>query len=103
MEGDRSSYELYLAGTQNALRLHAPWAHRVHIVHTPCAQRLVLVTGAVAGALQVQQGRAQKMPPGANVFSWRFCTRTSSSRQLNRYGWRATGLQRSVRSGPHGL
>ena len=38
----------------------------------------------------------QKVSPGANVFSWQFCTRTSRSRQLNRYGWRAMGLQRWV-------
>ena len=36
--GDRSSYELCLAGSQNALRLHASWAHRVYTVHTLCAQ-----------------------------------------------------------------
>ena len=90
MEGGRSSYELCLGGTQNALRMLAPWVHRMHSVHT--LQRLA--TCAIAGALKVQQGRAQKMSPGANVFSWRFCTRTSRSRQLNRYGWRAMGLQR---------
>ena len=53
-------------------------------------------TCAFAGALQTQQGRVQKVSPGANVFSWQFCTRTSRSRQLNRYGWRAMGLQRWV-------
>ena len=71
-----------------------------HIVCTLCThcvrspQRLA--TCAFAGALQTQQGRAQKVSPGANVFSWQFCTRTSRSRQLNRYGWRAMGLQRWV-------
>ena len=30
------------------------------------------------------------------MFSWKFCTRTSRSRRLNRYGWRAMGLQRWV-------
>ena len=71
-----------------------------HIVCTLCThcvrspQRLA--TCAFTGALQTQQGRAQKVSPGANVFSWQFCTRTSRSRQLNRYGWRAMGLQRWV-------
>ena len=69
-----------------------------HCVRSP--QRLA--TCAFAGALQTQQGRAQKVSPGANVFSWQFCTRTSRSRQLNRYGWRAMGLQRWVGPGGRG-
>ena len=45
-------------------------ARRAHNVHTPCTHRVrVALTCLFAGALQVRQGRAQKVSPAANVFS----------------------------------
>ena len=69
------------------------WPHR-KVLRLPLSG--LCGAGARSARGKTQQGGAQKVSPGANVFSWKFCTRTSRSRQLNRYGWRAMGLQRWV-------
>ena len=57
------------------------WPHR-KLPRLPRSAR----RGSRSARGKTQQGGAQKVSPGANVFSWKFCTRTSRSRRLNRYG-----------------
>ena len=72
---------------------HLSWSLRGQVGHTVSCRGCRSLASAVCGGAgarsargKTQQGGAQKVSPGANVFSWKFCTRTSRSRRLNRYG-----------------